>query len=204
MMIGRIQPKIFHIGFKRHFISLKRRMVGLTNHVLSKIQHLFSGTVYLEGKARPSQDLSTSSDVSVRAEVEDHPLLGNRKLWPSQLFDPFETSSSDMEVDFPLCFKKTVDGAENIKPNAYHGFGEASIKMVLLFWMGLTTIVVLRTTTITWVTMTSIYLKIELLKYPLQTRKLTLLDSSRNQLTIGVMIINLAKNIIILVRRVSG
>ncbi|KIJ96255.1 hypothetical protein K443DRAFT_292349 [Laccaria amethystina LaAM-08-1] len=28
MMIGGIQPKTFHIGFKRHFISLKRRMIS--------------------------------------------------------------------------------------------------------------------------------------------------------------------------------
>jgi len=69
--------------------------------------------------------MSTSSDVSVRAEVED--LLGNRKLWPSQLFDPFETFPSGMEVDSPRSFKKIVDGNENIKSNIYHGFGEASI-----------------------------------------------------------------------------
>ena len=55
------------------------------------------GTVYLEEKERPSQDLSISSDVSVRAEVEDGPLIGNRKLWPSQPFDS-DTSRSTLAV----------------------------------------------------------------------------------------------------------
>ncbi|KIJ99822.1 hypothetical protein K443DRAFT_679654 [Laccaria amethystina LaAM-08-1] len=82
-----------------------------------------NGTVYLEEKTRPSQHLSTSSDVSVKVDGKDSPLLGNRKVWPSQLFDSFETSPSDMEVD-SRSFKKTVDGDEDIKSNTCHGSGE--------------------------------------------------------------------------------
>ena len=61
----------------------------------------------------PSQELSTSPDVSVRAEVEDHPLLGTRKLWLSQLSHPFEMSASDMEVDSPRFSKKALDGDDD-------------------------------------------------------------------------------------------
>ena len=95
--------------------------------MLPRIQHFLPGTVYLEEKARLCQDLSTSSDVSVIAEVKDRPLLGNRKLRPSQVFDPFETSPSDMEVDSPRSFKKTIDEDEDIKSHTCHGSGEASI-----------------------------------------------------------------------------
>ena len=95
--------------------------------VLSRIQYFPPGTVYLEEKARPSQDPSTSSDVYVGAEVEDLPLLGNRKLLPSQIFHPVETSPSDMEVDSPRSFKKTVDGNEDIQSHTCHGSDEASI-----------------------------------------------------------------------------
>ena len=126
-MIGRIQPRIFHIGLKRHFISLKRRMVLLINHGAVKDSTFSPGTVYLEGKARPSQDLSTSSEVSVKLEVEDFPLFEDRKSGPSQLFGSIETSLSDMKVNSPQSFKKIVDGGEDIKPNTYHDFGEASI-----------------------------------------------------------------------------
>ena len=84
--------------------------------------NIFSpGNVYLEEKARPSQDLSTSSDVSVKLEVE------NRNLGPSQNFDPFETSPSDMEAESTQSFKTTVDGDKHIKSNTYHRSDEASI-----------------------------------------------------------------------------
>ena len=126
MMIGCIQPKTFHVGFKRHFISLKRRMVLLINHGAVKDSTFSPGTVYLEEKT-PSQHLSTSSDVSVKLEVEDLPLFDDRKPGPSQLFDSFEVSPSDMEVDSPGSFKKIADGNEDIKPNTYFGFREASI-----------------------------------------------------------------------------
>ena len=100
MLIGRVQPKTFRIEFKRHFISLKRRTVRLTNHGAVKDSTFFlPGAVYLEEKARPSQELSTSSDVSVRAEVEDCPLPGNRKLSPSQFFNPFISMASLNESD---------------------------------------------------------------------------------------------------------
>ena len=89
---------------------------------------LFRSTVYLEEKARPSQHLSTPADsVTIEVEVEDRPLAGNRKLWPSQFFDSFETSPSDMDDDSPCSFKKAVDGDEDIKTNTCHGSGEASI-----------------------------------------------------------------------------
>ena len=95
--------------------------------MLSRIPYFPPGTVYLEEKARPSQDPSTSSDVSVGAEVEDLPLLGNQKFWPSQNFHSIETSPSDMEVDAPRPFKKTVGGNEDIQSHTCHGSGEASI-----------------------------------------------------------------------------
>ena len=105
----------------------------LNNHGVAKDSFNFDifspGTVYLEEKARPFQHLSTSSDVSVKLEVEDLPLFEDRKPGPSQLFGSFETSPSDMEVDFPQSFKNIVDGDEDIKPNTYHHFGEASIQM---------------------------------------------------------------------------
>ena len=75
----------------------------------------------------PSQHLSTSSDVTVKLEVEDLPLFEDRKPGPSQLFGSFEASPSEMEVDSPRSFKKMVDGDEDIKLNTYHDFGEASI-----------------------------------------------------------------------------
>ena len=88
--------------------------------------NIFSpGTVYLEEKTRPSQVLSTSSDVSVKVGVEDRPLLGNRQLWPSQLFGPFETSPSDVDDDPTRFFKRIVDGDED--SNRCDRFGEVSI-----------------------------------------------------------------------------
>ena len=100
-MIGRIRRKTFRIEFKRHFISLKRRTVRLTKHGVVEDSTFFSaGTVYLEEKARLSQDLSTSSDVSVRAEVEDGSLLGARKLWLSKLCSS-DTSRFTLTVSDP-------------------------------------------------------------------------------------------------------
>ena len=64
---------------------------------------------------------------SFRNEVEDFPLFEDRKSGPSQLFGSIETSLSDMKVNSPQSFKKIVDGDEDIKPNTYHDFGEASI-----------------------------------------------------------------------------
>jgi len=42
MTTGYLQFKTFHIGFKRHFISLKRRMVRLTSHSVVKDLTIFS------------------------------------------------------------------------------------------------------------------------------------------------------------------
>ena len=93
--------------------------------MLSRVEHFLPGTVYLEEKARPSQGLSTSSDVSVRAEVEDRPLLGKRKLWPSQL--------SNMKDNSPPFFKKSVDDSgDDNKSSKYHYPSEASIWMASL------------------------------------------------------------------------
>ena len=89
--------------------------------LLSRIQHFSPGTVYLEEKTRPCQHLSTSSDVSVKLEVED------REQGPSQLLNSLKVAPSEMEVDSPGFFKKIVDGNEDIKPNTCNGFGEASI-----------------------------------------------------------------------------
>ena len=61
------------------------------------------------------------------AHYQDRPLVGNRRLWPSQHFDPFETSPSGMEADSPSSFKKTVDEDEVIKSCTCQGSGEASI-----------------------------------------------------------------------------
>ena len=94
--------------------------------VLSRIQYFPPGTVYLEEKAIPSQDSSTS-DVSVGADVKDLPLLGNRKFWPSLLFHPTETSPSDMGVDAARSFKKTVGWNEVIQSHTCHSSSEASI-----------------------------------------------------------------------------
>ena len=86
-----------------------------------------SGTVYLEEKARPSQDLSTLPGVSATAEVKARALLGNRELRPLLPFHHLETSPSNMEADSARSFKKTVDGDENVKFHTCHGSGEASI-----------------------------------------------------------------------------
>ncbi|EDR00351.1 uncharacterized protein LACBIDRAFT_334157 [Laccaria bicolor S238N-H82] len=81
-----------------------------------------NGTVYLEEKARLSQDLITSSGVSVRAEVEDQSLLQRRKSRRSQLIHPFETSPSDVEIDSARSPKKTVNG--DIKSHTCRGSGK--------------------------------------------------------------------------------
>ena len=78
------------------------------------------GAVYLEEKTRPSQHLSSSSDVSVKLEVEDPPLFEDRKLGPSRLFDPFDISPSDMQVDSPRSKKIVDNGDGDIKPNKCH------------------------------------------------------------------------------------
>ena len=120
MLIGRVQPKTFRIEFKRHFISLKRRMVRLTNHGAVKDSTFFlPGAVYLEEKARPSQELSTSSDVSVRAEVEDCPLLGNRELSPSQFLDPLISMALLNESDNHRRFQDEDEllDVDNLQPD---------------------------------------------------------------------------------------
>ena len=132
MMIGRVQAKTFHVGFKRHFTSLKRRMVRLTNHGVVKDSTFFAGTVYLEEKIKPLQHLSSSSDVSVKLEVEDLPLFEDRKPGPSQLFDPFDISPSDMQVDSPRSKKILDDGDGDIKPNNCHDSDEVGTWTALL------------------------------------------------------------------------
>ena len=97
------------------------------------------GAVYLEEKTRPSQHLSTSSDVSVKLEVEDLPLFEDRKPGPSQLFNSFEISTSDMQVD---------NGDGDIKPKKCHDSDEVGTWMVLLLWTSLMTIVTFRMTVI--------------------------------------------------------
>ena len=89
--------------------------------MLLRSQQFSPGTVYLEEKTRPSQHLSTSSDVSVKVEVEDRLLVGNRKLWTSQIFRSSETFPSDVKVDSPRSLEKTVDGDEDMEPNTYYG-----------------------------------------------------------------------------------
>ena len=120
MLIGRVQPKTFRIEFKRHFISLKRRTVRLTNHGAVKDSTFFlPGAVYLEEKARPSQELSTSPDVSVTAEVEDCPLLGNRELSPSQFFDPLISMALLNESDDHRRFQDEDEllDVDNLQPD---------------------------------------------------------------------------------------
>ena len=120
MLIGRVQPKTFRIEFKRHFISLKRRMVSLTNHGAVKDSTFFlPGAVYLEEKARPSQEPSTSSDVSVRAEVEDCPLVGNRELSPSQFLDPLISMALLNESDNHRRFQDEDEllDVDNLQPD---------------------------------------------------------------------------------------
>ena len=95
--------------------------------MLSRIQHFFIGTVYLEEKTRPSQDLSTLSDVSVKLEVKDLPLFEDRKPGLSQLFDSFETSPSDMQVDSPRSPKIFDNGDGDIKPHKCHDSDEVGI-----------------------------------------------------------------------------
>ena len=95
--------------------------------MLSRIQHFFIGTVYLEEKTRPSQDLSTLSDVSVKLEVKDLPLFEDRKPGLSQLFDSFEISPSDMQVDSPRSPKILDNGDGDIKPHKCHDSDEVGI-----------------------------------------------------------------------------
>ncbi|EDR00406.1 uncharacterized protein LACBIDRAFT_295784 [Laccaria bicolor S238N-H82] len=114
MMIGGIQPKTFHVGFKRHFMSLNRRMVRLTNH----------GTVYLEEKTRPSQHPSRLPDVSGKLEVEVFPLFEDRQPGPSQLSDSPEISSLDVQVDSPWSKKVVDNGDGDIKPKKCHDSDE--------------------------------------------------------------------------------
>ena len=86
----------------------------------------FPGTVYLEEKTRISQHSNTSSDVSVKLEVEDLPLFEDKRLGFSQIFDAFEISPSDMQVDSPRS-KKIVDNVDgDIKPNKCHDSDEVS------------------------------------------------------------------------------
>ena len=85
--------------------------------MLSRIQHFFPGTVYLEEKTRPSQHISTSSDVPVKLEVEDLPLFEDQKPGFLQLFDTMEISPSEVQVD-SIRFKKIVDNGDgDIKPH---------------------------------------------------------------------------------------
>ena len=104
---------------------------------MSIIQHFFPGTVYLEEKTRPSQHLSTSSDVSFKSEVEDLRLFEDRKRGPSQLFNSLEISPSGMQAD-PQC-KKIVDNGDG--PNICHDSSGVGIWMALLASTSLTTIV---------------------------------------------------------------
>ena len=125
-------------------------MVRLTNYVVVKDSAFPPGTVHLEEKTRPCQHLRTSSDVSVKLEVEDLPLFEDRKPGPSQLFKSFEMSPSDMQVDSR--YKKIVDnGGGEIKPKKCHDSDEVGIWMALLFWTSLMTFVTFRKTII-WVT----------------------------------------------------
>ena len=71
--------------------------------VLSTLSFFSPGTVYLEEKTRPSQPLSTSSDVSVKLEVED------RKLGSSQLFETSPRSNETKEKN-QQCQYITVSG----------------------------------------------------------------------------------------------
>jgi len=141
-------------------------MVRLTNNGVVKDSIFFSpGAVYLEEKTRPSQHLSTSSDVSVKLEVED------RKPGPSQLFDSFEISPSDMQVDSPRSKKIFDNGDGDIKPNKCHDSDEVGIWMALLLWTSLMAIVTFRMTMI-WITKDTLYSEIEkldprnFLRYP--------------------------------------
>jgi len=60
-----------------HRIQEAYHIVEEKNGVVDQPQYcqgfnkFFPGTVYLEGETRPSQPLSTSSEVSVKLEVED-------------------------------------------------------------------------------------------------------------------------------------
>ena len=100
--------------------------------MLSRIQHFIPGTVYLEEKIKPSQHLSSSSDVSVKSEVEDPPLFEDRKPGPSQLFYPFDLSPSDMQVDSPRSKKIVDNGDGDIKPNKCHDSDEVGTWTALL------------------------------------------------------------------------
>ena len=99
--------------------------------MLSRIQHFFPGTVYLEEKIKPSQHLSSSSDVSVKLEVEDPPLFVDRKPGPSQLFDPFDISPA-MQVDSPWSKKIVDNGDGDIKPKKCHDSDEVGTWRALL------------------------------------------------------------------------
>jgi len=71
-MIGHIQLKIFHVGFRRHLILCKGKMVRMPDWCCQGSHNFSLGTVYLQGK------LSTLSIVSVELENEGRLLLEDR------------------------------------------------------------------------------------------------------------------------------
>ena len=100
---------------------------------------------------KPSHHVSTSSDVSVKLEVED------RKPGPSQLFHSF---NSDMQVDSPRSENIVDNGDDAIKSNQCDGYSEVGIWIALLLWMTLMTILTFRTVMI-WVTKDTLHSEIE-------------------------------------------
>ena len=98
-------------------------------HVMVLVRQISSCSAALDrfDDDRPSQD--DDNDLG----DEDLPLLDDRKLGSSQIFDSFEISSPDMKVDSPRFFKKPVDeSGDDSKSNKYHYPSEASIRMASL------------------------------------------------------------------------
>ena len=98
MMIGHIQPKTFHVGFRRHLILCKRKMVRMPDWCCQGSHNFSLGTVYLQEKPRSSQRPSASSLVSIRLENEGRLLLEDRNPPPSH-FHPFDIAHSKPNRD---------------------------------------------------------------------------------------------------------
>ena len=62
---------------------------------------------------------------------EKLPLLEDRRLWPSKLFDCFETSPLDTKDDY-LSVKKKILNWDDVKSNKYHVSSEVSTWMLPL------------------------------------------------------------------------
>jgi len=102
-----------------------RTKISNPTYVMVLVRRVSSCYAALDGFDDHSHFQDDVNDLS----DEDLPLLEDRKLRSFQIFDSFEISSSDMKVDSPQFFKKSVDdwGDDNKPSKRYHYRSEASI-----------------------------------------------------------------------------